>query len=468
MESLEKAIRTAFDKGDPLDPAYRKRVYRSALTALEKSASANPSVTEEVAASRREKLKDVIRSIETEFRPAAAPASQPELQPEPPAAQEPPVEAEAADVPTVEASVPEVAPVEADVAPDVEPVDATVPEVEPVAAVAPEADSAPEIVAEEAAAVPADVPTVEVETAAEAVEPAAEVAEPEHEPLLDVPLMEEDMLEPEPQVLEPQPPQAETPAPNVLPEASSGQALDEEVAPVVDEPRAAEDRGGWRRKARAAAAEELKPEPEPESRSRGMMLPFLIGLAILIGGGAFLYYKYGGTAVPTSETASRGESSAPALRNEQDERANWIAVFDAGDPSTVTASAGTELEILDRDEEKSLRVNAKGNKSATVTFEVGQGIMRDLAGKQAVFDIAARAQEGKMVEISVECDFGSSGGCGRQRYEVGFSPGDYLFDVQIPDGAGGAAGKIIVRPDSAGSGAFIDISAMRATVPDAQ
>ena len=123
MESLEKAIRTAFDKGDPLDPAYRKRVYRSALTALEKSASANPSVTEEVAASRREKLKDVIRSIETEFRPAAAPASQPEPQPEPPAAQEPPVEAEAADVPTVEASVPEVAPVEADVAPDVEPVD---------------------------------------------------------------------------------------------------------------------------------------------------------------------------------------------------------------------------------------------------------------------------------------------------------------------------------------------------------
>ena len=144
-------------------------------------------------------------------------------------------------------------------------------------------------------------------------------------------------------------------------------------------------------------------------------------------------------------------------------------IFTGGERGSYFGTFGPLLlEILDRDEEKSLRVNAKGNKSATVTFEVGQGIMRDLAGKQAVFDIAARAQEGKMVEISVECDFGSSGGCGRQRYEVGFSPGDYLFDVQIPDGAGGAAGKIIVRPDSAGSGAFIDISAMRATVPDAQ
>ncbi|MCC0028933.1 MAG: hypothetical protein H6891_01070 [Brucellaceae bacterium] len=242
---MEKAIRTAFDKGDPLDPAYRKRVYRSALTALEKSASANPSVTEEVAASRREKLKDVIRSIETEFRPAAAPASQPEPQPEPPAAQEPPVEAEAADVPTVEASVPEVAPVEADAVTDVESVDAAVPEVEPVVAEAPGADPAPEIVAEEAAAEPADVPSVEVETLP------VEAAEPEDEPLLDVPLAEEDMLEPEPQVPEPQPPQAAAPAPDVLPEIGLEQATsDEEVAPVVDEPRAAEDRGGWRRRAR--------------------------------------------------------------------------------------------------------------------------------------------------------------------------------------------------------------------------
>lgn len=458
MESLEKAIRTAFDKGDPLDPAYRKRVYRSALTALEKSAAANPAVTDEMAASRRDRLKDVIRAIETEFRPAA----EPEPQPEPEVEASPAPEVSTVEVETPEDTIaPEVAPVETAAPQEVA---ADVPEAPTVEAPEAPAVEAPEIQAVEPDE-PAPVsrsepePEPEVEPEAErAQEPTPPAPQEEPESELDVALDLEDV-----QATSADIGPVGTGAPEVRADDRDTSPAPTGVAPVVDEPRATDDRAGWRRKAKPPVE---KDEPEPEPRSRGLMLPFLVGLAILVGGCVFLFYKYGQTG-GTSGTSAPIENAAPASRAEEEEdRSNWIGIFDAGDPSTVSASAGTELEILDRDQSKYLRVNAKANKSATVTFEVGQGVMRDLAGKHAVFDIAARAQEGKVVEISVECDFGASGGCGRQRYEVGFAPGDYLFDVEIPAGAGDAAGKIIVRPDSTGSGAFIDISELRATVPN--
>ena len=74
MDSLERAIRLAFEKGDPGDVDFRKRVYRSAVNAVEKSAATNPNLTAEAAVVRMNRLKDVIRSVESEFHPAQGPA----------------------------------------------------------------------------------------------------------------------------------------------------------------------------------------------------------------------------------------------------------------------------------------------------------------------------------------------------------------------------------------------------------
>lgn len=406
MESLEKAIRSAFDKGDAGDPAFRKRVYRSALAALEKSAATNAAITDEIAASRRDNLKAIIRNIETEFSPAAeaVPSVEPG-QPAEPAPQAPPV---TADAPSPSA----------DASPAVEP---------PVASSATEKrEPAMDV---EAPASPRAAPQVE---AGPPVSPAVEA-----EPAIQASAAPDISLDSKPT------------ATGATDAASPG------------------DEAG-----KAAAADD--PDTKSAARKRrtrrqsGLVVPFLIGSVILFAGGAYLYSKYGQTPAATGD-GTRQESTAPASRDQdREDRRNWIGLFEAGDPSTVSASAGVELEILDRDQIKYLRINAKGSKTATVTFEVGQGAMRQLAGRQALFDFSARAQEGTVVEIAVQCDFGGSRGCGRKRYEVGFSPGDYLFDVAIPDDAGEAAGKIIVTPDSAGSGTVVDISALRAAANDAQ
>lgn len=71
MDPFEKAIRGAFEKSDPSDLSVRRRVYRSALAALDRAIAANPSVTEPQAATRRGKLKKLIANIESEFSLAA-------------------------------------------------------------------------------------------------------------------------------------------------------------------------------------------------------------------------------------------------------------------------------------------------------------------------------------------------------------------------------------------------------------
>lgn len=76
LDPFEKAIRGAFEKSDPSDISVRRRVYHSALNALERALQSNASVTEDQAKARRAKLKLLIRSIESEFS-VAAPATNP-------------------------------------------------------------------------------------------------------------------------------------------------------------------------------------------------------------------------------------------------------------------------------------------------------------------------------------------------------------------------------------------------------
>ncbi|HEV7253990.1 MAG TPA: hypothetical protein VGN97_12965 [Mesorhizobium sp.] len=69
LDPIEKAIRNAFAKGEPGDPAFREKVYRSAFNALDRTLEANPGITVEKAIARRKRLQAQITAIEQEFVP---------------------------------------------------------------------------------------------------------------------------------------------------------------------------------------------------------------------------------------------------------------------------------------------------------------------------------------------------------------------------------------------------------------
>ena len=340
MDSIEKAIRSAFAKGDPGDRAFREKVYRSAFGALDRTLKANPNMTEAIAARRRETLLAAITAIETEFVPAraAAPAN------------------------------------------------------------------------------PAAPPTVSPEPARRAPQPAS----------------------PAPERREPA------------------------FAPTLDgERRQASHSEETAKAGRGAASAREGRRARP--RRRFPFLGLLVLLLLLAGAAAGLWW------LVTSGTGERlleqrppqsGDSARPPMSGGGEALEGWIDIFTPADPTTVAAPGDSRAEIMEEDGERFIRIRA-GASGSPVLFDVGQGVLEQVAGRRAVFTITARAQEEQETQISVDCTLGELGDCGRKRYGVGATREEFLFEIDLPAQRPGAGGTIAVNPDIEGGGKAVDIYAIR-------
>lgn len=355
MDSIEKAIRSAFAKGDPGDRAFREKVYRSAFGALDRSLSANPNMTEAIAQRRRETLLAAITTIETEFvpaRPAAAPAPPPTPSP----TQRPPRPPQPAARPEVE---PPVAP---DVSPDV--------------------------------ATPGPAPS-----------------------------------------------------------------LDGERRPVSLRTAGRPDRKAARQ---AGSAETPLREGRRERPRRRLRLigPLVFLLLVGLAGAALWWLAVSGEGERLLAPPQAGEDGGPRIPGNADTFEGWIDIFTAADPTTVTAPGDTQAEVVEEDGVRFIRIRS-GASGSPVLFDVGQGVLEDIAGRRAVFNIVAQAREGEETQIAVDCELGQLGDCGRKRYAVGPAREEYLFEVDLPSQRPDAGGVIAINPDVEGRGRAVDIHAIR-------
>lgn len=449
MDVIETAIRNAFEKGDSSDRAFREKVYRSAFSALERALKANPGVTVEMAINRRKRLQATISEIETEFIPAA-----------------PAVEAESRetqDVAAAEAALSRVS-IEPEAAPGAS-APPPAPEAPPAPEPAPPAPIAPAVEPASAKAEPrVDAgPAVEAEARREAATgPGAAQPAATPEVVLDAPARGP-ATEPVAPAVEARPAE-----PVVL-------AGDRRVEPSID------------RDAPAAAGKSTEGEVPPqrdrvvdgERRRPVVAVLAILVLLALIGGGAWWAMQAGifklpqgsERTTPPAQPADQGEEydpdeepiGAPAKPGDADAQRNWINVFTPDDPTSVSTPSDASADVMEEDGASFLRIRS-GSSGSTIVFDVGQGVLEQLAGKSAVFDIVARAEEGKETQISVSCNFGELGGCGRKRYAVGYEKGDFLFEMDLPAKRPGAGGTIAINSDIANGGKAIDVFEIRASV----
>lgn len=334
VDPFEKAIRSAFQKGNPSDRAFREKVYRSAFAALDRALQANPSTTVQAAVQRRKALSTKISEIESEFLPA-------------------------------------------------------VPTVEPVSR---------------------------------------------------------------------------------QPDASA--AAPEPVAPVV----AAQDRSR-----RTSARDEEVEVPDygklaPRARKRRPWVSLLLTVVVLalIGSAAWWALRPTPPAPATranppleEESFAPNEPSSAPLREAiaGEDLANWITVFEPSDASSVAAPGDSRAELIDEDGEPAIRITT-GASGSPILFDVGRGVLEQIAGTRAVFNIIARAEEGKDTQISVECSLAELGDCGRKRYAVTSVREEFLFEIQLPNADPGAGGTIAIHTDMEGEGKSVDIFAIRVSKAD--
>ena len=232
----------------------------------------------------------------------------------------------------------------------------------------------------------------------------------------------------------------------------------------------------------AQAAAEVAPDRD-ERRIKGRRLPLtaiFLGVTLLaaIGIGLFFAMQTGvfktpaqldtapPQAPPTVEdddfTPADGETG-PAKPGAADQSRDWINVFSPTDPTHVSAPSDAKAEVMKDDTGSFLRIQSGASGSA-ISFDVGQGVLEKLAGKHAVFDIIARSEDGKETQMSVDCNFGELGDCGRKRYAVGQQQNEYLFDVKFPDKHPGSAVTIAINSDFDKQGKAADIYEIRVSV----
>ena len=366
LDAIEKAIRTAFEKGNAEERSFREKVYRSAFAALDRALQAAPNMTVEMAIKRRKALQAKIAEIETEFLPAVAPKAEP----------------------------------------------AAPPAVDPVAseATAAEGEAAP------AVAVPAP---------GEA-DPVLMKVDPDTKPDLGM---------------------DSVPAPDVEVRTSPAEV-------------------------REARAQERVARRRPYA---AIFFAVTLVAAALAGGwwayrtGVFQSAEELDTSVPNPPPTVEDEDFVPAEQQPESEQSeaekaeaarNWISVFSPADPSGVKPPEGATAEVSQDESGSFLRIRS-GSSGEGVVFDVGQGVLEQIVGKKAVFDIVARGGEGKETQISVSCSFGELGDCGRKRYAVGFERGEYLFDVELPSQPPPAVGTIAINSDFAKEGKSVDVYEIR-------
>ncbi|ESY65799.1 hypothetical protein, partial [Mesorhizobium sp. LNHC232B00] len=234
--------------------------------------------------------------------------------------------------------------------------------------------------------------------------------------------------------------------------------------------------------ATSGAATEVAPDRD-ERRIRGRRLPltaiFLtvtvlaavgIGLFFAMQTGVFKTAAQLDTAPPEAPPTVEDDdftpadgANAPAKPGSADQSRDWINVFAPTDPTHVAAPSDAKAEVMKDDSGPFLRIQSGASGSA-VAFDVGQGVLEKLAGKHAVFDILARAEEGKDTQISIDCNFGELGDCGRKRYAVGQQRNEYLFDVKFPNKRPGSAGTIAINSDFDKQGKAVDIYEIRVSI----
>lgn len=392
MDAIEKAIRSAFEKGNPEDRAFREKVYRSAFAALDRVLQANPNVTVEAAISRRKAVQAKIAEIESEFLPAVPDVALPPENTAVAGNRPPPAQAFA---PAVDAPRPP-----------------------------PQSISSP--------AITVDGPV--------------------------------------------QPDTSDTPRSRILPRVPdimpSEAALPD--APTLDDSPGAPVGNGA----------QVSPDRD-ERRIRGRRLPLtaiFVVATLLAAAGIGLYFAFqtgvfktaaqldtGPPQAPptldSEDSSEPADAGSPQKPGEADQSKNWINVFSPSDPTHVSTPSDATAEVMKDDTGQFLRIRSGASGSA-VAFDVGQGVLEKLAGKHAMFDIIARSEEGKETQISVDCNFGELGDCGRKRYAVGQERNEYLFDVQFPDKHPGAAGTIAVNSDFDKQGKSVDIYEIRVSIAE--
>lgn len=215
----------------------------------------------------------------------------------------------------------------------------------------------------------------------------------------------------------------------------------------------------------------------PKRRSR--LLSFLLVVATLAAalGTAAWWVQTSGLLLPAGQRDGsvanppdtvRGEDFAgsdpikEALDTQNGFSAEWRDIFDPGKTDALSAGPRGRFESVSTDEGPAVRlVSTRADREGAIAVAVAPEVLQEMAGKTSTIALTLEAENGKPVQVAVECDFAALGNCDRHRFSV-TDRTDLLFQVTFDRTISPSdAGRLFVTSDVTGAGAGVNLFAVR-------
>ena len=286
--------------------------------------------------------------------------------------------------------------------------------------------------------------------------------------------------------------------PNAVPGATFDASAAGESSPKVGEPETALpgddiDRPGAEPGfAPAAVAEDGTASPPGEAKAetwipgRGRAAPsasryprrlvaivIVALLAFLVFIGAYLLLPLLLPNLFASGSAPQAEADpiAAAIRSASDEGGQaagdaWTTAFSPDDTTGFEAGPrGTVSAVTGPGERAAVRIAAKGpaegaEPAIVAALIVAAGTVSGLAGQSVRSELTVGSPDGMPREFTVSCHIGGQSICGRQRFSTKVDSQSFVFDMDVPQAASGAA-RLLIDPSLGGGASDLNVFRLR-------
>ncbi|WP_312417673.1 biotin transporter BioY [Shinella sp.] len=228
--------------------------------------------------------------------------------------------------------------------------------------------------------------------------------------------------------------------------------------------------------ASASQPSDFRPERVAKARKRrGRLFSFLLVLATLIAAfGALAWWVRSSGLLDDLQDDSRpparvsaedfsGEDPIKkALDTQSRFTSDWRSVFAPGDAAKLSAGAAGRFESVSTSDGQAVRITSTNpERAGAVQIEVSPEVLSEMGGKTSTIALTVQAAGDKPVQVAVECDFSTMGGCGRHRFTVSERT-DILFQVEFDRSLSPSEpGHLLLNSDIAGGGASVNLYAVR-------
>lgn len=226
-----------------------------------------------------------------------------------------------------------------------------------------------------------------------------------------------------------------------------------------------------------AAAEEAEPQPEvihlpperaikPRRKSRWKARAFALVTFAAFGAAGWWWVESTGLTLPKAVRDGSVPNPPPTAKAEDFDGAKqlkslsrqggfgeeWTKLFEAGKSKSFSVGTQASAKVEQSGSGPYLAItSAAAGIDGSISIELPQSVIASMQGKTSNIALMLEGGE-KPVQVTVECEFGGLGNCGRHRFLLSQNKTDLMFDVAVKGGNPEGAGRLVINAGAGGEG----------------